>query len=332
MLHDLAFSIPEKFATGLLDGSIVRYGTLLKDAGSGRILAHVQETGLAQQLLSKVGLHSFTPWGAVTTVADIASSGYANVQLHQLKGMVEAMQVLQYANIGLAAAGLGVSAVGFAVINRRLKGLKTDIEQLTARLEHHFQTLNNTHWREHFSRIQVYVDRADRAFQLAEPKSEWLMIEAKLNEESGYLAHTLQDQYDSHHFDIESFKQLTTSLLLCDSVRLKCLVQADELKLARSTASAIGLIYTEIFDSVSATRLADKITRSAAHESQNEQAMFRNHQQTAKLISSQLQEVTEAAISKPLLIEHLIDHQVNGSRYLEDIAALDLPPVILLTT
>ena len=332
MLHDLAFSVPEKFAAGLLDGSIVRYGTLLKDAGSGRILAHVQETGLAQQLLSKVGLHSFTPWGAVTTVADIASSGYANVQLHQLKGMVEAMQVLQYANIGVAAAGLGVSAVGFAVINRRLKGLKTDIERLTARLEHHFQTLYDTHWREHFSRIQVYVDRADRAFQLAEPKSEWLMIEAKLNEESGYLAHTLQDQFDSHRFDIESFKQLTTSLLLCDSVRLKCLVQADELKLARSTASAIGLSYTELFDSVSATRLADKITRSATDKSQDEQALFRKHQQTAQLISNHLQEVTDAAISKPLLIEHLIDHQVSGSRYLEDIAAHDQHPVILLTT
>jgi len=332
MLHDLAFSIPEKFAGGLLDGSIVRYGTLLKDAGSGQILAHLQETGLAHQLLSKVGLHSFTPWGAVATVADMASSGYANVQLHQLKGMVEAMQVLQYANIGVAAAGLGVSAVGFAVINRRLKGLKTDIERLTARMEHQFEALHDTHWREHFSRIQVYVDRADRAFQLAEPKSEWLMVEAKLNEESSYLAHTLQDHLDSHHFDVEWFKQLTSSLLLCDSVRMKCLVHADELKLARSTASAVGMSYTELFDSVSATRLADKMTRRSSDINQDEQALFRKHQQTAQLISNHLQEVTDAAISKPLLIEHLIDHKVSGSRYLEQIAAHDQNPVILLTT
>lgn len=93
MLHDLVFSIPDRFAAGLLDGSIERYGTLLKETASGRILAHVQETGLAQQLLNQVGFQSFTPWGAAATVANMASSGFANVQLHQLKGMVEAMPV-----------------------------------------------------------------------------------------------------------------------------------------------------------------------------------------------------------------------------------------------
>ncbi len=332
MLHDLVFSIPEKFAVGLLDGSIVRYGTVLKDAGTGRILAHVQETGLAQQLLSNAGVQAFTPWGAVATVANLSSSGYSNLQLHQLKGMVEAMQVLQYANLGVAAAGLGVSAIGFAVINRRLKGLKSDIEQLSARMDHHFQELKNTHWREHFSRIQVYVDRADRAFQLSEPKGEWLMIEAKLNEESGYLTHTIQDHLNHHHFDIDWFRELTSSLLLCDSVRLKCLVQADELKLARSTSSAVGMSYTELFDPISVTWLADRITRSSTEQTKDEQSLFREYQQTAQLITNNLQEVTDAAISKPLLIEYLIDHDVSGSRYLEDIATHDQHPVILLTT
>lgn len=331
MLHDLVFSIPEKFAGGLLDGSIVRYGTLLKDAGTGQILAHVQETGLAQQLLNTAGVHSFTPWGAVATVANLATSAYSNVQLHQLKGMLEAMQVLQYANLGVAAAGLGISALGFAVINRRLKGLKSDIEKLSARMDDQFQELKDTHWREHFSRIQVHVDRADRAFQLSEPKGEWLRIEAKLNEESGYLAHTIQDHLQRNHFDVDWFRQLSSSLLLCDSVRLKCLVQADELKLARSTASAVGITYTELFDSISITGLADKITRSSTEQTKDELALFRRNQQTAQLLTDNLQEVTDAAISKPLLIEHLIDNNVNGMRYLEDIAAHDRHPVILLT-
>lgn len=332
MLHELMFSIPGKFAAGLLDGSIVRYGTVLKDAGSGRILAHIQETGLAQQLLSNVGIHSFTPLGAILTGANIASSGYANVQLHQLKGMVEAMQVLQYANIGIAAAGLGVSAIGFAVINRRLKGIKNDIEKLSARVENQFQEIRSTHWREHFSRIQVYVDRAERAYQLSQPKTEWLMIEAKLNEESGYLSHTIQDQLDRPHFDVEWFQQISSSLLLCDSVRLKCLLKADELKLARSTASAVGKSYADLFDSISPTRLADKITRFSTDHGKNEQMLYREHKQQALLISNNLQEVTDAALSKPLLIEHLIDRDINGSQYLEDIAGHNQNPVILLTT
>nr|MBL8456189.1 hypothetical protein [Zoogloeaceae bacterium] len=332
MLHDLVFSVPEKFATGLLDGSIVRYGTLLKDAGTGRILAHVQETGLAQQLLSNIGIHSFTPWGAVTSVANLATSGYASAQIHQLRGMLETMQVLQFANVGMAAVGLGVSAVGFAVINRRLNGLKNDIEQFSTRVEHHFQELKDTHWRQRFSSIQVCVGRADRAFQLSEPKAEWLRIEAKLDEESGYLAHSIQDHLGRSHFDVDWFKQLTTSLILCDAVRLRCLVQADELKLARSTASAVGKNYTEMFDSISAIQLADKITRSCKDQDQDELSLFRRHRQHAQLITDDLQEVTDAAISKSLLIEHLIENKVSGSRYLSDIAEHHQHPIVLLTT
>lgn len=331
MLEQLMFSIPEKFAAGLASGSILRFGTILKDAATGQILAHVQETGLAQQLLSSAGIHSFTPWGAVSTVASLASSGYSNIQLHQLKGMVNAMQVLQYANIGIAAAGLGVSAIGFAFINSRLKGIKNDIEKLSVGLEHHFKELKDAHWREHFSRIQVYVDRADRAFHLSEPNSEWLRIEAKLNEESGYLSHSIQSHLDQNHFDVDWYKQLSTSLLLCDAVRIKCLFQADELNLARSTARAIGMNYIELFDSISTTQLADKLTRSSKENTNDEQALFRKNQHRAKLISSNLQDLTEAAMSKPLLIEHLIGNNVSGRRYLEDIAAYDQHPVILLT-
>ena len=88
--------------------------------------------------------------------------------------------------------------------------------------------------------------------------------------------------------------------------------------------------YTELFDSISAIRLADKITRSSTEHTKDEQAVFRKHQQTAQLITDNLQEVTDAAISKPLVIEHLIDSNISGKRYLEYIAAHDQGPVILL--
>jgi hypothetical protein len=338
MLRDLTFAIPGKFAAGLLDGSIVRYGTVLKHSGTGRILAHVQETGLAQQLIGKFGPHSFTPVGAIATALDVVSSVYGNVQLHQLKGqihqltgMVQALQVLQYANLGVAAAGLGVSAVGFALINRRLKGLKTDIDQLSARMEIRFKEIESIMWREHFSKIQVFVDRADRAFQLSEPKGEWLKIEEALNVESGFLAHTVQEHLDGNHFDAEWFQRLTTSLLLCDAVRINSLMQAEELKLAQSTAKAIGGTYTGLFDAISVNRLADRMTRSAHDSSMDDQALFRKHQDSARTITSNLQEVTNTAISKPLLIDHLIERGVSGKAYLEDIAAFDQHPLILLT-
>lgn len=156
--------------------------------------------------------------------------------------------------------------------------------------------------------------------------------EAPLNEESGYLAHSIQDHLEQHHFDADRFEQLTSCLLLCDSVRLKCLVQADELNLARSTARGVGTTYTELFDSISATRLADQMTRSSAEQSTDDLTVFRKHEQTAQLITDHLQEVTDVTISKPLLIDHLIENKVKGSLYLAEISALDQHPIVLLTT
>lgn len=137
MVEQILFEVPTKFASGIADGSIVRIGTLLKDSMSGHILSHVQETGLAQKLLSNASLLPFSPLSAL----DLASSGYANVQLHQLKTMVEGLQMLQYANIGLAATGLGVSVLGFMLINQKLKGLESAIAQLSSQMDKHFQEL-----------------------------------------------------------------------------------------------------------------------------------------------------------------------------------------------
>ena len=42
----IPFRIPFDFAADVAVGKIVRYGAILKDAQTGRIVAHLQETGL----------------------------------------------------------------------------------------------------------------------------------------------------------------------------------------------------------------------------------------------------------------------------------------------
>lgn len=40
------------YAAELASGELVRFGALLKDSVSGRVVAHLQETGMLQQVLS----------------------------------------------------------------------------------------------------------------------------------------------------------------------------------------------------------------------------------------------------------------------------------------
>lgn len=55
----------------------------------------------------------------------------ANAQLVQLKKMVKSLQVLQYANLGIGLAGIGVTVVGFAVVSKKLNNIKETVERLS---------------------------------------------------------------------------------------------------------------------------------------------------------------------------------------------------------
>lgn len=53
MLGQIQFDLPAQFLQGIATGDIIRYGAILKDAGTGRIVGHLQESGIAQSLLSQ---------------------------------------------------------------------------------------------------------------------------------------------------------------------------------------------------------------------------------------------------------------------------------------
>lgn len=327
MLESIPFTVPSGLAGGLADGSIIRIGTLLKDSATGRILAHVQETGLAQKLLSNANLIPFSPLSAL----DLASSGYANVQLHQLKTMVEGLQMLQYANIGLAATGLGVSVLGFMLINQKLKGIESAIAQLSTQMDKHFQELAEKHLRHKFANIYVLFERAEQASFLRSPAQEWLTIEGQLAMESGFLRAEIGHHLTQNSFNAGWFNKMTSALAMCNAARVQCLLKANEMDAAEHASSVIADNYSDLFDPLTATQLADKLTEADQHSRDDDHSRFKSNQTQATQIVNGLREMTDAAITEPLLIEHLVSKEISGHDYLESIKAHDQHPIILLT-
>ncbi len=75
MISTIPFEIPTELLGRVASGELIRYGTILKDAGTGQIVKHLQETGVAQSILSNLASGSFAP---VSMLADVVSAG-ANV-------------------------------------------------------------------------------------------------------------------------------------------------------------------------------------------------------------------------------------------------------------
>jgi hypothetical protein len=128
----IPFEVPDRFLDDVASGAVRRIGAMLHDRASGRILAHLQETSWLAEAVE--GAAGGAP-GLIMTGARLASSIVGNIQLHRLQGQVQqalsmlsALQMLSGATLAASVAGIGVSAVGFAVVTRRLNRLDQSLQ------------------------------------------------------------------------------------------------------------------------------------------------------------------------------------------------------------
>jgi len=312
MLGPIPFEVPAKFAGELASGSIVRVGALLKDTGSGQIIAHLQETGLAQNLLNSAVSSPFSPLQVLNT----PSSLLANVQLAQLKSMVEGLQMLQFANLGATVAGIGVSAIGFALMNKKLNGLQSQMTTFESRVEERFMQLHERELRSHYSRIHGFFNQADQAHSLTNSTAEWLRLSSELSEESVYFRGEVAHLLKSEIFDNDLFEALTRSYALCNSGRIECLVLARELPAAQKVSEDVAGDYNRLFDPLIPIQLAHK---SANLIENTDDDLLKQELLGMQNLVGNLRDVQDASSSKPYLMETLIEREIDGYEYMQAI-------------
>jgi hypothetical protein len=126
----------DAITSGLASGALTRWGGVVRIAagnpGAGTIVAHLRDiVPMAGQLASPLG------------VVQTASSMVANGQLYAIQSKLGT--VLQMTNVAAAASvlNLGVSAVGFAIMNAKLNRLQGDMTKLTRLAqENHSQVMS----------------------------------------------------------------------------------------------------------------------------------------------------------------------------------------------
>ena len=326
MIDSIPFKVPLEFAAGLADGSITRIGTLLKDTATGQIVAHVQETGVAQNLLQGISSTPFMALGGL----DLASSGYANYQLAQLKTMVEGLQVLQYANLGVALAGIGVSVIGFSMINKRLKLIERQVAEMGARIEQHFSDLSQSMLRHHYYQVQTLFEMAGQALCLKNPDRELLAVASQLGNESGYFRGEVTYMLSKENFDPELFLSLTRSYTLCNAGRLECLMLARELPAAKKVAQDVGSHYRSLFDPLVPNRIAINMLPIEERWLESSSIKLKQIQGEVATLVQGVRDATEAALTKPYLIDTLIEKDIDGYEYIKTLREEKSNPLYLL--
>lgn len=151
--------VPEWLVAAVKSQSAYVDGAVVKDIVSGQILAHLQPTQQLSKLIFEHGL------GFAAQPLTVISNLTSNIQLLDLKRMVERVQLV--ANIGAAASvlNLGVSVGGFAMVLSSIKRVESKIDGVAASV----QSIAMRQKASFMGRCTHALRRADEAFALSAP-------------------------------------------------------------------------------------------------------------------------------------------------------------------
>jgi len=316
LISQILFEIPAFYEMAVRSGSLIQIGGLLKDAASGKIVAHLQESGLAHSLIGTAMLGVTSPvslgLSAVSQLANIGTGIYTAVQINQLKTMIEGLQSLQIATLGVSLLGVGVSVAGFLYMRRRFNAVDKRIDKLLDTVIHGFESQQKATLRSHLSQVEGIVQQASQACTLKNPKTEYSRIAERMAEEAahfeGELEFVLKMNGKVNH---ELFWQLAQTLMACNSLRIDCRIRTNELRNALDVALGVGESYERLFGRLTPLSFDGEVT------------------QMAKTITA-LKDITDVAATKPYLIDYLHSRRIDGSGYVDQLGQEKARPLLML--
>lgn len=186
VLGPLLRAVPDELVAGVASGQYRVAGSIVQSVATGRIVGHLQETALLPSLLGRiVGGGIAAPISAVTGVVDV-------VQNEQIKAGLALVQELQWANLALTGAGIGVSIAGTAMLMHQINRLSRKVDDLQdqlAEVARDVRQLQAEPMRHDFARMGTLCAQVDEAWSPTAQDGEWRDIARD--------AHFLADQFKS---------------------------------------------------------------------------------------------------------------------------------------
>lgn len=312
MIVPIAFEIPALYEAAVQAGSLIRVGGLLKSAETGQIIAHLQESGLAQQLISRVLTVGSGPLGLATEAVNTGSNMYTALQVTQIQSMLTSMQVFQYATLGVSLVGLGVTAAGFTYMHKRFKALDGRIDELMQSIHSGFASQRAADLRGHMYQVHGLVKSAKQASTLSRPELEYNRVAEAMSEQAFHFDGELEFFIKTNgKMNVELFWQLAQLLILSNSIRIDCRIRGNELRNAREVAESVAEDYQRLFDCLSV-------------------ASFDANEGKGAVVIKALREITDTAFTKPYQIEYLRTKRINGAEYLGQVESETTNPLLML--
>ncbi|WP_295542366.1 hypothetical protein [uncultured Pseudacidovorax sp.] len=312
MLNHIPFEIPAELLAKVSTGELVRFGSILKDAATGRIVAHVQETGLAHSLLSTVAAGIPTPFTMVSELINLATGIQVARQVNQLRVLIGTLQALQVATLGATLLGVGVSVAGFIHVHRRMNALDGRMKKILDVVQAGFEDQRKWAIGKQLAQVKSLMDRARNAATLQNPTVEYREIGALLADQAAFFDHEIKLVVSMPgKVSLTMLRQLAQALMDCNALRIDCQIRNNELRHALAISEDVAAQYQLLFNPLTPLSFDGDI------------------QQGSEAIKV-LRESTDASATKPYLIDQLRTRSFGGDRYLAALEQEREHPLLIL--
>ena len=240
----------KKFIPDIVAGKIERVGAMLVDSNTRQIVGHLKEAGDMGSVLSELSFSPLklaqlaNPMGLVSnTIGHVAS----NYQIRELKTLVEGLQLTTNIAAASSVIGMGISTVGFYMINKKLGGLEKKIDRMANKIDVliKFQSEHNVDWNilklARFLKAAEVLEDAEKASKKTrrnELTSEAVSIFRGFRQ---YYTLLLQQNglFDSTDLDLNGLYEITTRYTLSCLGQLQAEFLRGDLQVYRSRLNSI---------------------------------------------------------------------------------------------
>jgi len=317
------FAIPPEYELLYSAGKLIRRGALLINAEGGGIVAHLQETAaLAQQAASFA-----PPLNAAIQTVNAAASIAAVIQNQQIKHKLDVVQSilgtvqgLQIATLATSVVGIGVSAVGTAVLCHRIDSLRRDLGDLGKELTDFRNDWNTDQLETLLNAARTRLERLGSVSARRNPRMVLEEAEPVLHEVFNEFASRANKLLSGPNIPVTALRVVVDGLAISGGARLKALFLMDEAEEAARSARAQLTPLIQMTLSMPADRLADRLTNSTSPRDE------------AQALSALVSEMRYRAASIPPLIEHLRHSNFQPSAYLKAAEEEQSAPIMFVPT
>ena len=333
----LLYKIPETLISAITSGQAHLTGAIIKDSVTGFILGHVQPTSVFDRVFSSAlqGVSAtlsggFSPLGIIAAI----QNEQIKSRLSVLQSSMGLLQNLQLGTLAVSGLGLGVSAVGFAVMLKRLKGIETSIDTLASQIDRVTKDRRGDEITVILADVRAELDTVDSLATRGDPTRVAEDAQRGLAKCASRLRPHFTRVSDSESqitlSDLELLWSLASAIRLCSDAGIKALFHINELATAAETARK----QADTFEQMSALLSPDRLARVAASGARTADEMFTLRRTALPIATTLVSSIRASALGmsgQSALSATLLSRGASGRTYLEEIDTEKELPLLLLS-